>query len=76
MLSSLSKKIEFEKVNLFDESIDASGSLPESSWYGKTLYKHSIRQNGVLKKFLLVNFADPGQTRAEYKVLHEGIEVP
>ena len=59
-----------------DESIEASGGIPESGWWGNTVYTYTVRQHGAEKKFLLVNFADAGQTGADYTVLHEGIELP
>ena len=57
-----------------DETIDASGGIPESGWWGNTLYTYTTRQNGTEKTFLLVNYADAGQTKAKYTALHEGIE--
>ncbi|MHC4266175.1 MAG: beta-L-arabinofuranosidase domain-containing protein [Planctomycetota bacterium] len=59
-----------------DKTIDESGSIPDSGWWGNTLYTCTVRQNGTEKKFLLVNYADAGQTKAEYVTLFEGIEVP
>jgi DUF1680 family protein len=59
-----------------DKTIDESGGIPESGWWGNTLYTYTVKQNGTEKKFLLVNYADAGQTKAEYVTLHEGIEVP
>ncbi len=59
-----------------DDTIEASGGIPESGWWGSTLYTYTVKQQGVEKNFLLVNYADAGQTKAEYVTLHEGIEVP
>ena len=59
-----------------DETIDASGGIPETGWWGNTLYTCVVRQDGTEKKFLLVNYADAGQTKAEYITLHEDIEMP
>jgi DUF1680 family protein len=59
-----------------DDTIDASGGIPEEGWWGDTLYTCTVKQNGVEKEFKLVNFADAGQTKAHYAVLHEGIEAP
>ena len=36
----------------------------------------TVKQNGVEKEFRLVSFADAGQNKEEYTVLHEGIESP
>ena len=59
-----------------DTAIDAGGGLPESGWWGDDLYSCTVKQNGVEKEFHLVNFADAGQNKEEYAVLHEGIETP
>jgi len=59
-----------------DELINTTGGIPESGWWGNTLYTYTVKQQGVEKNFLLVNYADAGQTKAEYVTLHEGIEVP
>ena len=59
-----------------DKTIDESGGIPESGWWGNTLYKYTALQQGTEKTFLLVNYADAGQTKAEYVTLHEGIELP
>ena len=57
-----------------DETIEASNGIPESGWWGNAIYTHTAKQDGAQKKFLLVNYADAGQTKAGYRVLHEGIE--
>jgi len=59
-----------------DIAIEASGGIPESGWWGDTLYTCTVKQNGVETRFRLVSFADAGQTKEEYAVLHEGIEAP
>jgi len=59
-----------------DDMIDASGGIPESGWWGDTLYTCTVKQNGVEKTFLLVPFADAGQNKEKYAALHEGIEAP
>jgi DUF1680 family protein/sucrose-6-phosphate hydrolase SacC (GH32 family) len=59
-----------------DTAIEAGGGLPESGWWGDDLYACTVKQNGVEKEFQLVNFADAGQHKEEYAVLHEGIEAP
>jgi len=47
-----------------------------AGWWGDALYTCTVKQNGVEKKFRLVNFADAGQNEEEYAALHEGIEAP
>ena len=59
-----------------DTAIDASGGIPKSKWFGDTLYTCKCSQDGVEKEFRLVSFADAGQNREEYAVLHEEIEGP
>jgi hypothetical protein len=59
-----------------DTAIDAAGGLPESGWWGDSFYTCTVKQNGAEKEFLLVNFADAGQHKQEYTVLHEGIDAP
>jgi DUF1680 family protein len=59
-----------------DTAIEASSGLPESGWWGDSLYTCTVKQNGVEKEFQLVNFADAGQNKEEYSALHEGIEAP
>ena len=54
--------------------IDANGGIPASGWWGDTLYSCPVNQNGVEKTFQLVNFADAGQNKQPYAVVHEGIE--
>jgi DUF1680 family protein len=56
--------------------IEANGGIPESGWWGDNLYTCTVKQSGVEKEFRLVNFADAGQNKQEYSVLHEGIESP
>lgn len=56
--------------------IEANGGIPESGWWGDALYAYTVKQNGVKKESQLVNFADAGQNKEEYTVLHEGIESP
>ena len=56
--------------------IEANGGIPESGWWGDTLYTCTVKQNGVEKEFQLVSFADAGQNKEEYVTLHEGIEAP
>jgi len=59
-----------------DTIIDASGGIPATGWWGDNLYTCTVKQNGVEKEFRLVSFADAGQNKQEYTVLHEGIESP
>ena len=63
------------QVLAVDAAIEAAGGIPESGWWGDVLYTRVVRQNGVDKEFRLVAFADAGQNREEYAVLHEGVEV-
>ncbi len=59
-----------------DDKVDASGGIPESGWWGDALYHYTVRQWDWEKTFLLVPFADAGLTKAQYAVLHYGIEEP
>jgi len=54
--------------------IEANGGIPASGWWGDTVYSCTVKQNGVEKAFQLVNFADAGQNKQPYAVVHEGIE--
>ena len=56
-----------------DTAIEADGGIP-ASWWGDTLYTRRVKQEGVDKEFRLVTFADAGQDKEEYAVLHENIE--
>ncbi len=58
-----------------DTAIDADGGIPESGWWGDILYTRVVKQNGVETEFRLVTFADAGQNKEEYAVLHDGIEI-
>ncbi|MGI9234567.1 MAG: beta-L-arabinofuranosidase domain-containing protein [Woeseiaceae bacterium] len=58
-----------------DSAVADDGAIPESGWWGEDLYSHVARQNGTETEFKLVTFADAGQNKEEYAVLHEGIEV-
>lgn len=55
-----------------DTAIEGNG-IP-ASWWGDTLYTQVVKQNGIDKAFRLVTFADAGQNKEEYAVLHEGVE--
>ena len=57
-----------------DTAVDEGGGNDESSWWGDAIYSRVVKQNGVEKEFRLVPFADAGQNKEEYAVLHEGIE--
>jgi len=57
-----------------DDAIDAAGGIPESGWWGDTMYTCIVKQWDWTKQFHLVPFADVGQTKADYAVLHYGIE--
>ena len=57
-----------------DTAVEAGGGNDESSWWGDAIYTRVVEQDGVEKEFRLVPFADAGQNKEEYAVLHEGIE--
>ena len=58
-----------------DDAIKANGGIPEEGWWnGTVVYTCAVRQWDWQKVFLLVPFADVGQTKADYAVLHYGIE--
>lgn len=57
-----------------DTDIEADGGIPDSSWWGDDLYTQVLKQDGIDTKFQLVTFADAGQNKEEYAVLHDGIE--
>lgn len=56
-----------------DTAIEASGGTPEL-WWGDILYTRVAARDGVETEFRLVPFADAGQTKEEYAVLHDDIE--
>ena len=56
-----------------DAAIEANGGIPES-WWGDTLYTEVAEREGVETEFRLVSFADAGQNKEEYEVLHENVE--
>ena len=55
-----------------DTAIEENG-IPES-WWGDALYTQVVKQNGIDKEFRLMTFADAGQNKEEYAVLHEDVE--
>ena len=55
-----------------DTAIEESG-IPES-WWGDTPYTQVVERDGIEKEFRLVTFADAGQNKEEYAVLHENVE--
>jgi uncharacterized protein len=57
-----------------DTAIDDAGSVPGTDWWGDITYTRIAGQNGVETQFQLVPFADAGQNKEEYRVLHDGIE--
>ena len=57
-----------------DTAVEAGGAIAESGWWGDAIYTRVVKQNGIEKEFQLVTFADAGQNKEEYAVLHEGIE--
>ena len=56
-----------------DTVIEASGGIPES-WWGDALYTRVVEQDGIDTEFRLVPFADAGQDKNEYAVLHERVQ--
>ena len=56
-----------------DTAVETDGGIP-ASWWGDTLYTRLVKQEGVDKRLRLVTFADAGQDKEEYAVLHENIE--
>jgi hypothetical protein len=63
------------QVLALDDSIKANGGLPEEGWWPKTVvYSCAVQQWDYQKVFMLVPFADVGQTKAEYTALYHGIE--
>ncbi|MDG2072104.1 MAG: glycoside hydrolase family 127 protein [Pseudomonadales bacterium] len=56
-----------------DTAIDAGHGIPQSDWWGDAIYSRVAQQNGIEKTFQLVTFADAGQNKEDYSVLHEGI---
>jgi DUF1680 family protein len=58
-----------------DEAIKANGGIPEEGWWdGTVVYTCAVRQWDWQKALLLVPFADVGQTKADYTVLHYGVD--
>ena len=57
-----------------DTLIEKEKGIPKKDWIGDSIYKICAQQNGKERKFLLVPFADAGQYKEEYRVIHEGIE--
>ena len=55
-----------------DTAIEETG-IPES-WWGDTPYTQVVERDGIEKEFRLVTFADAGQNKEEYAVLHEDVE--
>ena len=58
-----------------DTTIDECGGIPDSGWWGDRLYTLTAKQHGNDKVFQLVAFADAGQHKENYAVLHEAIEL-
>ena len=57
-----------------DTLIEREKGIPKKDWIGDSIYTICAQQNGKERKFLLVPFADAGQDKEEYRVIHEGIE--
>jgi DUF1680 family protein len=62
------------QVLAVDTDIEAADGIPESGWWGDALYSRVARKDAVETEFQLVPFADAGQNKEEYAVLHDGIE--
>lgn len=61
------------QVLAVDTAIEDGAGIPKSDWWGDAIYSRGAEQNGTEKSFQLVTFADAGQNKEEYTVLHEGI---
>jgi len=57
-----------------DTAIESGGGVPDSNWWGDALYSPVVVQDGAEKTFHLVTFADAGQNKEDYAILHEGIQ--
>lgn len=58
-----------------DSAIDGSGGIPADSWWGDSIYSCRLEQDGHVKEYQLVTFADAGQNRGGYAALHEEIRL-
>ncbi len=59
-----------------DTSIDKTNGLPDSKRWGDTVHVCEALKNGETKQFRLVNFADAGQNKEPYCVLHDDVKIP
>ena len=57
-----------------DTAIESGDGVPDWNWWGDVLYSPVVVQDGAEKTFHLVTFADAGQNKEDYAVLHEGIQ--
>jgi DUF1680 family protein len=57
------------QVLAIDTAIEAADGIPDSDWWGDTLYTRVVEQNGIEKEIRLVTLADAGQNKEEYAVL-------
>ena len=57
-----------------DTAIESGDGALDSDWWGDALYSSVVVQDGVEKTLHLVTFADAGQNKEEYAVLHDGIQ--
>lgn len=57
-----------------DTAIGADGRIHQPDWWGELIYTQVARQHQADTVFHLVNFADAGQNKEPYAVLHEGLE--
>ena len=57
-----------------DTAIESCDGALGSDWWGDALYSSVVVQDGVEKTLHLVTFADAGQNKEDYAVLHDGIQ--
>ncbi|MAV26208.1 MAG: hypothetical protein CMQ05_08825 [Gammaproteobacteria bacterium] len=55
-----------------DTALDGS-NVPDGNWWGNHLHSHTTNQDGKPREFHLVAFADAGQHKEAYSVLHDGV---
>ena len=55
-----------------DTALDGA-EFPDSNWWGNQLHSHTVTQDGKPRDFHLVPFADAGQHKETYAVLHDGV---
>ena len=57
-----------------DTAIESGDLTLDLDWWGDALYSSVVAQYGVEKTLHLVTFADAGQNKEDYAVLHDGIQ--